>query len=109
MTTTVTIRTIEGAEKTEWSLTVGDLAQKHVLRSFNVTNDPGVDATKVLCAALIQQMLDVRNREQAMQGTLLRGTPELDRCFARQRAADRSIEMLEQVQMQCVKTNFVQA
>ena len=61
MTTTVTIKTVEGDKETSFLVVVGEIAQKHVLRSFNVTNDAKVDATKVLCAAIIQQMIDLRD------------------------------------------------
>lgn len=100
MTTTVTITTAEGDKGSSWSIIVGDRAQKHVLRTFNVTSDPKVDATKVLCAALIQQMIDLHDRPTAQAS---------DRVRAQQRAAERAIEMIEQVQMQTVKANFVEA
>jgi hypothetical protein len=74
---------------------VGDVAQKHVLRTFNVTNDPKVDMTKVLCAALIQQMIDLRESANASN--------------AQKRAASIAIIQIEQAQMQAVKANFVQA
>ena len=48
MTTTVTIKTVEGDKETSFMVNVTDVAQWHVLRSFNVTADPKVDATKVL-------------------------------------------------------------
>ena len=95
MTTTVTIKTVvEGAEP-QIVINVGESAQKHVLRTFNVTANEKVDATKVLCAALIQQQLEL-----------------LDKCEAgdpRVRAAWNAIELVEAAQMQCVKANFVQA
>ena len=79
---------------TTYEIAVGDAAQKHVLRTFNVTSDPRVDATKVLCAALIQQMLDLRDKSDL--GHV-------------KRAASTAITMIEAAQMQAVKANFVQA
>jgi len=76
-------------------ITVGEVAQKHVLRSFNVTNDAKVDLTKVLCAAIIQQMLDLRDTPGASAAT--------------KRAASIAITQCEAMQMQAVKANFVQA
>ena len=95
MTTTVTIKTvIEGAEP-QYVIVVGDTAQKHVLRKFNVTADEKVDAIKVLHAALIQMMIDMRDAPDASGPT--------------KRACSIAITDLEKVQMACVKANFVQA
>lgn len=95
MTTTVTIKTVvEGSEPTT-VITVGDVAQAKVLRTFNVTNDEKVDATKVLCAALIQQMLDLQAANPGPN--------------AKSRTATMAITDLEKVQMLCVKANFAQA
>jgi hypothetical protein len=95
MTTTVTIKTVDGDKETNFMVIVTDVAQKHVLRSFNVTADPKVDATKVLCAALIQQMIDLRDAPGAAGHT--------------KRAASIAITQAEALQMQAVKANFVQA
>jgi len=78
-----------------WNVEVGETAQKHVLRSFNPSGDQRVDATKVLCAAIIQQMIDLRDAPAA--------TP------AQKRAASIAITQCEALQMQAVKANFVQA
>ncbi len=77
------------------NMDVGEVAQKHVLRSFNVTGDQKVDFTKVLCAALIQQMIDLRDAPDAL--------PHV------KRAASIAITQCEALQMQAVKANFVQA
>lgn len=74
---------------------VGETAQKHVLRSFNPSGDNTVDATKVLCAAIIQQMIDLRDANDAL--------PHV------KRAASIAITQAEALQMQAVKANFVQA
>lgn len=95
MTTTVTIKTVEGDKESSYAVNVTDVAQKHVLRSFNVTADAKVDATKVLCAALIQMMIDLRDAPDAAGHT--------------KRAAAIAITQVEGVQMQAVKANFVQA
>lgn len=101
MTTIVTITTVDGENKNVSTINIGDTAQKHVLRSFNPalekSNGTGhiVDDTKVLCAALIQQMLDLRDRTDS--------TP------AQKRAASIAITLCEGMQMQAVKANFVQA
>ncbi len=96
MTTSVRIQTVKDGENAgDHLIVVGDTAQKHVLRTFNVTNDAKVDATKVLCAALIQQMIDLRDAPDASGPT--------------KRAASIAITDLEKVQMVCVKANFVQA
>lgn len=76
-------------------LDVGEIAQKHVLRSFNPSGDAKVDATKVLCAAIIQQMIDLRSATGATD--------------AQKRAASIAITQCEALQMQAVKANFVQA
>ena len=92
MTTTVMISTTDGPH---YQIIVGDIAQKHVLRTFNVTADAKVDATKVLCAALIQMMIDMRDAPRASGPT--------------KRAASIAITQCEALQMQAVKANFVQA
>jgi hypothetical protein len=95
MTTTVTIKTVDGDKESSYMVAVGDVAQKHVLRSFNVTADAKVDATKVLCAAIIQMMIDMRDAPGASGPT--------------KRAASIAITQCEALQMQAVKANFVQA
>src|SRR6476620_6030329 len=66
MQTGITITTIrDDGTPFGTELTVGDVAQKHVLRSFNPSGDAKVDATKVLCAAIIQQMRDLRDGADA--------------------------------------------
>lgn len=96
MKTTVTITTIrDDGTPFGTELEVGETAQKHVLRSFNPSGDAKVDATKVLCAAIIQQMLDLRDA--------------LDATDAQKRAASIAITQAEALQMQAVKANFVQA
>lgn len=95
MTTTVAIRTVEGDKESNFHVTVTDQAQKHVLRTFNPTADALVDGTKVLCAAIIQIMLDKRNAPDASDAV--------------KRAASTAITQCEALQMQAVKANFVQA
>lgn len=95
MTTTVVITTTEGASKQTSTLTVTDAAQKHVLRSFNPDSNPIVDDTKVLCAALIQQMINLRDAPE---------TPGYQKA-----AAMIGLRAVEDAQMHCVKANFVQA
>lgn len=95
MTTTVVITTVDGEKRGSFSLTLGDKAQLHVLRKFNPTDNAKVDATKVLCAAIIQQMLDLQN--------------DPDATSAQKRAAAIAITQCEALQMQAVKANFVQA
>lgn len=106
MTTTVTIKTmadegLAGSSIKELSITVGETAQKHVLRSFNPAmkeNDEvgrRVDATKVLCAAIIQQMIDLRDAPGSAGHV--------------KRACAIAITQCEALQMQAVKANFVQA
>ena len=92
MTTSVTIK---DGDNPGFIVLVGEVAQKHVLRKFNVTNDPNVDATKVLCAALIQLMIEKRDAPDA--------PPHV------KRACSIAITDLEKVQMVCVKANFVEA
>jgi hypothetical protein len=77
------------------NITVGAVAQKHVLRTFNPSGDQKVDMTKVLCAAIIQQMIDLRDAPDAKNET--------------KRAASIAITQCEALQMQAVKANFVQA
>jgi len=74
---------------------VGEIAQAHVLRKFNPTDNPKVDLTKTLCAALIQQMINLRDAPDASGPT--------------KRAASIAITQAEALQMQAVKANFVQA
>jgi len=95
MYTTVVIYNTVNPMSEPGSIAVSELAQKHVLRGFNVTHDAKVDMTKVLCAALIQQMLDLRSTPGASD--------------AQKRAASIAITQIEQMQMQAVKANFVQA
>lgn len=97
MRTTVTIETSQddGTAVVAHSIDVGEVAQKHVLRHFNMTNDAKVDMTKVLCAALIQQMLDLSNAPNQVPHVW--------------RAAWDAIRLIEATQMQAVKANFVQA
>ncbi len=97
MKTIVSITTFTGHDDKPGSVNVdvGETAQKHVLRSFNVTGDPKVDVTKVLCAAIIQQMIDLRDAPDAKSET--------------KRAASIAITQAEALQMQAVKANFVQA
>ncbi len=100
--TMVTITTRNGDDTKHLMIEVGEHAQKHVLRSFNPAmkeNDEvgkRVDATKVLCAALIQQMIDLINTCSQTDDPKLR-------------AAWNAIELVEAAQMQLVKANFVQA
>lgn len=108
MTTTVTIKTVEDGKETSFMVNVGDVAQKHVLRSFNVTADAKVDATKVLCAAIIQQMIDLRDKARQEQGAALDGAAR-SKAAAQMRAASIAITQCEALQMQAVKANFVQA
>lgn len=99
--TMVTITTRDGSETKHLFIEVGDVAQKHVLRSFNPAMNESdevgkrVDATKTLCAALIQQMIDLRDAPGATG--------------FQKRAAAIGITQMELVQMALVKANFVQA
>jgi len=96
MTTNIVITTVrDDGTPFGVELAVGDVAQKHVLRSFNPSGDTKVDATKVLCAAIIQQMIDLRDAPTATG--------------AQKRAASIAITQCEALQMQAVKANFVQA
>lgn len=95
MTTTVTIKTVDDGKEASFLIVVGDVAQKHVLRTFNVTSSEVVDATKVLCAAIIQQMIDLRDAPGAAGHV--------------KRAASIAVTQAEALQMQAVKANFVQA
>lgn len=95
MKTSIVITTVNGDDTVTSQIAVGDVAQKHVLRSFNPSGDNNVDATKVLCAAVIQQMIDLRDADGAKPET--------------KRAASIAITQCEALQMQAVKANFVQA
>ncbi len=96
MQTTIAITTIrDDGTPFGATLTVGETAQAHVLRKFNPTDNPTVDATKVLCAAIIQQMLNLRDDPTATD--------------PQKRAASIAITQCEALQMQAVKANFVQA
>lgn len=99
MRTTVTITTGVPDDNVVATVDVGETAQKHVLRSFNpernVDVNAKVDVTKVLCAALIQQMIDLRDAPD---------TPGHMKA-----AAIIGIRHVENAQMHCVKANFVQA
>lgn len=96
MKTTVLITTVrDDGTPFGTEVEVGEVAQKHVLRTFNPSGDPKVDATKVLCAALIQQMIDLRDAPEALGPT--------------KRATSIAITQCEALQMQAVKANFVQA
>lgn len=97
MKTSVTIATTDDDSKPPllYLIEVGEEAQKHVLRTFNPSGDPRVDITKVLCAAIIQQMIDLRSAPDATN--------------AQKRAASIAITQCEALQMQAVKANFVQA
>lgn len=104
MTTTVVISTTEGDKKSGFSLVVGDKAQAHVMRKFNPAADAKVDATKVLCAALIQQMYDLQLSVYSVDAD----NRNAER-VAKMRATEKAIELVEQAQMQLVKANFVEA
>lgn len=82
-------------DATEKKIELSDVAEKHVLRTFNPSADANVDMTKALCAAIIQQMLDLRDKPDATG--------------AQKRAASIAITQCEALQMQAVKANFVQA
>ena len=102
MTTTVMITTIrDDGTPFGFEIAVGDVAQAKVLRKFNVTADAKVDSTKVLCAALIQQMLDLQVASKA------EADPHKGGAIAR--TAAMAISDLEKVQMLCVKANFAEA
>lgn len=112
--TTVSIVTSPLNERPiEQSIEVGSQAQRHVLRSFNPKEyrseavGAKVDMTKTLCAALIQQMINLQNNAQEAWHTDDGEQHALAR--AQYRAAERAIEMVETVQMQLVKANFAQA
>lgn len=100
---TVTTQPMNG-RPTEFQVVVGDKAQAHVLRKFNVTADAKVDATKVLCAALIQQMYDLQLSVYSVDAD----NRNAER-VAKMRATEKAIELVEQAQMQLVKANFVEA
>jgi hypothetical protein len=101
MTTIVTITTVDGDNRNISTINVGDVAQKHVLRSFNPAMKEDdrvghlVDDTKTLCAAIIQRMIDLRDAPNSTG--------------AQKRAASIAITQCEALQMQAVKANFVQA
>jgi len=90
MTTVVVVVTGSHEKKIELS----EASERHVLRSFNVTSDANVDMSKALCAALIQQMLDLRNKPDATN--------------AQKRGASIAITLIEGAQMAAVKANFSQ-
>jgi Fe-S cluster assembly iron-binding protein IscA len=98
MITTIMMTTTEPNGSTTRNVTVSEQAQRHVLRSFNPERDDDVkarvDATKVLCAGVIQQMLDLRNRPDATA--------------AQKRGASIAITLIEGAQMAAVKANFAQ-
>lgn len=96
MKTTIMITTIrDDGTPFGQELDVGETAQNHVLRKFNPTDNANVDATKTLCAAIIQQMIDLRDAPAATN--------------AQKRAASIAITQCEALQMQAVKANFVLA
>lgn len=99
MTTTVQITTTPAPQCSSVVIVVSEQAQKHVLRSFNPERDgvvaARVDASKVLCAALIQQMLDLRSDPSATD--------------AQKRGASIAITQLELASMLVVKANFAEA
>lgn len=103
MTTIVQITTIRD-DGTPFGneIDVGDVAQAHVLRKFNPTDNSTVDMTKVLCAALIQQMINLRETVSGVTGVDTKVDATL-------RAVEKAIELVEQAQRQAVKANFVQA
>lgn len=76
----------------EKKIEVDEIAQMHVLRHFNPTDNPDADMSKALCAALIQQMINLRDAPDAKPGT--------------KRAASIAITQLELVQMPVVKANY---
>lgn len=89
MTTVVTISTTEGENKNVSTITVSDRALDHVLRSFNVTANPDTDDVKVLCAAVVQKMLDLQMSEKKAPGS--------------PRGAARGITAIEDAAMVAVK------
>lgn len=96
MRTHVQIKTTDDdGNDTLMGMDVGELAQKHVLRHFNVTGDARVDEVKVLCAALIQRMLELRDGHESP-------APQ-------KRGASIAITLLEGAQMAAVKAFFAQA
>jgi hypothetical protein len=108
MTTTVTIKTVDDGKEQTFVVNVTDWAQAKVLRKFNPTEDMSVaskvDASKVLCAALIQQMLDLQGGLKAAD----EGSPADIKNAAIMRTAAMAISDLEKVQMLCVKANFAE-
>lgn len=85
-------------------ITVPDRALDHVLRSFNPSGDQNVDDVKVLCAALIEKMLD-----QQCTAAEMGHTDDVNQCRlsgARHDAARRAIELIELAQMIAVKAYF---
>ena len=102
MTTTVVITTIrDDGTPFGFQINVQDVALAKVLRKFNPTSDAKVDATKVLCAALIQLMLDLQAASKS------EADPHKSGAIAR--TAAMAITDLEKVQMLCVKANFAEA
>lgn len=80
---------------TEKKIELSTLAEDHVLRKFNPSDNPKVDMTKALCAALIQQMFDLRDAPDATPAT--------------KRSASIAITLIEGAGMQAVKANFALA
>ncbi len=110
MKTIVSITTFTGHDDkpSPVNLEIGEAAQKHVLRTFNPSGDPTVDMTKVLCAAVIQQMIDLE--QSAADACARAGTDEaVAKSMATTRATCKAIDLAEALQMQAVKANFVQA
>jgi hypothetical protein len=90
MTTVIVVVDDDNEKKIE----VSEQAQRHVLRTFNVTADTRVDMSKALCAGLIQQMIDLRNDPASTN--------------AHKRGASIAITLIEGAQMAAVKANFAQ-
>lgn len=110
VTHVIVVTNVLNGRSTEQKIELSERAEKHVLRKFNVTNDPKVDFTKALCAALIQQMIDLRAAAYEIRDAhhdVM--TPELEKAHSQIRAALKSIELVEQAQMQLVKSYFVEA
>ncbi len=83
MKTNIVITTIrEDGTPFGTELEVGEIAQKHVLRTFNPSGEARVDATKVLCAAIIQQMIDLRDAPGAKPETKRAASIAITQCEA---------------------------